>query len=358
MTRSCGAGVLSAVALILLEASARAEDPPTAEPLPHGWAAPQFRLGAELRIGRTDNLYHAQARREAEFDTETGPYERYHRMKGPGDTEARLALDLSWRFKHASKRAIGLRFRSRQFAYLDNEIANHEDFLLDATFNVSKPDRLRLRVEYAPEHFRKNLKNEAFPGITVFERADARETGLSLEYERELGKVWSAAVSVGQGRRDYTAPFDGRDEHRDSWSIGVKHELTKRVGLELSLGSESTDTPTSVEVGVPKNRSHDDDVATLGIDLNLRHGWRVRQSSTYRVRDYTTKEPLDTTRLGRTDRRWTLGVDVEKKLTDHWSLAFDAARTDNDAGRQTVTTDDDQFGFKEFDVGVSVAFER
>jgi len=317
-----------------------------------------FRLNASLRLGHSSNLFHVARRHEAAFETDTAAYERFAGMEGPGDGEATLSLDLGWRFKHASKRAIEIRLRSRQHAYLDNEIANFSELGLDTRFDVTKKDALTLELDVVPKHFRKNYANEAFPGIRVFERADVRSTGWRLEHRRDWTKAWASKMAIGGGRRDVAAPFNARDADRSAWSVGARWKATKRLALELSHERRKASTPTRVELGVAKDRSHDDAVTTLDLTFNLRHQWRVSQTTVYQVRDYTTSVAADTSRHGRTDHRWVLGAEVRKGLKAGWELQFDVSRLDHRSGRETSSGSSRKYGYDDVGAGVTISYSK
>ena len=357
------------VAALLACGSARAQsdDPPTPDsgsaPVPAKaakaakarWKPVAFTLDAGLRISHESNLYHVQRRHEADLAVQAAPYERFHGMKGPSDVEGKLSLDLAWRFKHISKRAITLRLRSRQHAFQDNEIANWSEFQFTTGFELTKKDTLSLDIDYLPQRFRKNRSNEAFPGIVVYERSDARQFGQSLQYAHAWTKKWNSTMGWGSWRRDYAAPFDERDADLSSWSVATRFKPMKRLALELGFERRSTRTGSEIQSGVEKDRSHDDDLTSLDVQVKLPHHWRVTQKTVYRARDYTTDVVADTSRFGRTDHRWTFGLDVEKKLKAGWTLAFDVSRLENDSGR-SVTGPSSPYGYDDLVAGVSIAF--
>ena len=359
---------LTCAALLLgIGRSAAADDEPPMSGTPqaatqpdaskHGWSPVSFELDSGLRLAHESNLYHVQRRREVDFATEQDRFERYYGMEGPGDWGARLTFDLSWRWKHASERAIKIRLRSRQQLWRDNEIANHAHFELASTFNVSKADSLTLGIDYDPQHFRKNYAHEAFPGISVFERADVREFGWSLKHEREWSRVWKTSAEVAWGQRDYAEPFDGRDQQRRSWSANARRRLGKRLAVEVGVAAWRARTPESLELGVVKDRSYDDRLASLEVEIKPQHGWRLVPAAQYRVREFVTTVRADTARFGRKDRRWELGLSAGKRIKGGWTLSFDGAWMHNKSGRMVPDNEVEDVSYRDVVLGVAIGYK-
>ena len=329
-----------------------------APPAEGRWKPVVFTLDAGLRLGHESNLFHVQRRYESLLDTDTAQYQRFNRMKGPGDTEARATLDLGWRFKHASKRAIALGFRSRQHAFQANEIANYSEFHVEGSFDVTKADTLKLGIDYVPRHFHKNYSYEAFPGISVFDRADERMTTWSLGWKRDWTKKLSTAVGVARAHRDFAEPFDARDEERDEWSLGARWHANKRVSASLSLGGRHATTAHALEQGVVKDRSYDDRTWSLDLDFNLPKHWHVMPSLLRRERDFATKVAADSSRYGRTDRRWVYGLEAELTFKKRWRLAWDVSQLRNDSGRSAASVPSREFDYDDLSVGMTIGFTR
>lgn len=353
--RAARLGVIGALALAIATGARAAEAP---RPEGRRWKPVAFKLDAGLRLGRESNLFHVRRRYESLLDTDTAQYQRFHRMKGPADTEARATLELGWRFKHASKRAMALGFRSRQHAFVDNEIANYSEFQLGASFDVSRADTLRLGIEVVPRHFHKNYRYEAFPGITVFDRADERLTTWSLGYRRDWTKRVSTVAEVARSRRDFAEPFDARDEERDEWTLGVRVRSGKRVSATLSHGGRHATTARALERGVLKDRSYDDRTWSLDLDFNLPRRWHVLPSVLRRERAYATKVVEDASRHGRTDRRWALGLKAERTFKKGWLLACDVSQLRNDSGRSAPGVPSRDFDYDDVSVGITIGFTR
>ena len=292
-----------------------------------------FSLDASLDVMRESNVFHVARRRLPGFATETAQYQRFHGMEGPDDVGALLSMQLGWRWRRSSHRAIELRFRAQRESFVDNEIADGSGFRITGIFEPSRHDRLRLDAGWAPERFRKNASYEAFPGISVYGRADETRASASLAYERELSKRWTATAGCSWRKRDFASPFDFRDEERIGWSAGVAFEPVKRLALSLEAGRRRGSTGLEPAGTYAKDRSYEDDVVSLGVGVKLPRKWRIEESTSFRSRDFTTSAIEDATRHGRTDRRWSTSLAALKRIGDHWSLRMGVSRLDRHSGR-------------------------
>ena len=353
-----GRSVLLLVATALLAAaSAHAQAPGPEEPR-RRWKKAAFSLDAEMRLLHETNLFHVPRRREAGFGTDTGPYERFHRMSGPDDMAARLTVDLGWRWKHESKRWISAGFRARGLAHGENGIADSSQLRVEAAFGVTKDDSLRLRATHEPERFRKNRSREAFPGIVVFEPAEEGRTELELRYEHEWSRRWATSLALARRRRDFADPFDARDELRRSWIAAGRWSPVKRLDFELSWERRRGRTGTEVQTQVSKDRSYEEDVVALDTRLKLPRSWRVTLGAARRTRDYVTEIVADASRHGRTDHRWTLALGAEKRFHGPWSLSLDVQRTDQHSGREVPGVPPRDLGWTDVEASVAVGFRR
>jgi hypothetical protein len=318
------------------------------------WKPVDFTLDVELRAGHESNPFHVQRGQVRGFDTQAAPYERFHRMHGPADAQARLTLDVGWRWKHVSKRAIEVDLRTRGLAWRDSAIARATELGLEATFDLTRADSVALGFGLVPWHFRRNYSAEAFPGIFVYLPADVRDTSTRLEWRRDWPRRWTSKAAISRGRRGYSVPFEGRDERIDAWSAAVRRKLGQRVAVEVGLDRARARTGTSLDAGVPKDRSHADSTWALGIDVNLKHQWSASASVSRRVRDYLTDEVVDASRYGRIDRRWTTGVEVEKGLGKRWRVGVDLTHVRNDTGRTSPGGDDEELDWGDTIAGVAI----
>jgi hypothetical protein len=350
-----GRVLLLAAAALCAAASAPAQEPAPDAPV-RRWKKADFGLDAELRLVHESNVFHVQRRHEAAFATDTGPYERFHRMRGPDDMAARLTVDLGWRWKHESKRWISAGLRARALAHRENEIADSTQFRVETAFGVTRDDTIRLTASHEPEHFRKNSSREAFPGIVVFERADESRTELELRWEHEWSRRWTTTLALGRRRRDFAEPFDARDEVRRGFTAAARWSPVKRLDLDLSWERRRGRTGTEVQTQVSKDRSYDEDVVGLDARVKLPRSWRVTLSAARRTRDYVTEIVEDASRHGRTDHRTSLAVGAEKRFHGPWSLSFDLARTDQRSGREIVGVPSRDLGWSDVEASVAVGF--
>ena len=344
----------AAATTLLLAASAASADPP-AEPR---WKPVTFSLDAGLNVEHESNLFHVQRRHEGRFDTAADPYERFHRMEGPSDTVTKLKLDAGWRWKHASKRAIALGVGASRFMHARNEIADRASFRLEAIFDVTKDDSVRLQSSYEPKHFAENRSREAFPGISVYERADESRFEWNLRWERRWSAKWSTSAGLDWRRRDFAPPFDARDGRRLGWSGGVRYEPVKRMALELEVRTRRARTPRVVQERIEKDRSYDEEAVSLRIRFRPPGHWRVTASAEWRAREFVTDVAADASRFGRTDHRLQLSLGCEKRFHGPWSFSAGIAETENDSGRELSAVPSRDLGWENLVTSAGVRFQK
>ncbi len=349
--------VLAALALALALPVAAGAGAPAGAPAPR-WKPVAFSHASGIKLVHESNMFGVQRRHESAFDTDADPYERFHRMKGPSDTATRLRFDASWRWKHASKRFIELGVSARREDWFRNELAGNSRLALGADFGVTRDDTIKLDVSWTPEHFRKNSKVEAFPGIVVFQRSDATKHGMRLAWSRDWNKKWSTTVGYGVRRRDFTEPFDGRDLRREEMRVAVDWKPTKRAAFGLAIARRQGRTDASVEAGIAKDRSRDEDRLDLDARIKLPREWRLEPALSWQTRDYTTDNPDDTSRFDRTDRRFTAGLKAEKRLGDAWRLSFGVSHRDHDSGRHSPTRPSRDYDSENLKAFVAIGFSR
>lgn len=305
--------------------------------------------GARVDVAYTSNLFKEQERRLPQFETDTAPGERYHRMEGPADvvTTPGLEAGVGWK---AHKRETELSLGAEYAVHARNPIANYLELDLGAEQELTKRDTLALEMSLTPTRFKKNYAYADVAGTRLFARADYLAWTAALEYERRWAKRWWTSIEAAAGQKRFDDPFANRDENSFGGRIGLRHDPWKRLALELGFDAGATLTPGDSEFGIRIDRSRVDAEPSFEATLDLPRRFEVAAGVAHRIRSYTSDVRADGVHFDRVDRRWTLEGAVAKEFGETVSVEIGASFADSDADRQDPGEDPDEFGYQEFRV--------
>lgn len=334
-----------------------APDPSSEREVEAGASAtgPHLGLGVHVDIVYTSNLFRYQNRRLSDFraGNQTGPAERFYRLKGPEDVVTTPGADVLMSWKHSDKRDTALSVGASYTLHARNPIANYLTLVGELGYDLTQRDTLSLETEFIPSRFKKNYASGEPAGIRFYERADYLKWSGEVAYEREWSKPWSTELAFGVGMRRFDDPFANRDGNSFAGRLGVEHDPWKRLTLAATLEIGRTLTADGVELGIRVDRAHFDLEPAFGATLDLPSRWEVEAGVAYRWRSYTTDESTDGVHFDRLDRRLALEGSVGKGFGKTFTLALEASYDDSNAGRVDPADDADEFGYEEFRVGLS-----
>lgn len=319
---------------------------------------PDFNIDMSVKSYYTSNLFRVTEEREDQFDSKDGVGERFHDMKGPDDFVTRPGIDLEWKWDVAKKRDFRISFGADYYIHARNTIADYLCLQGAVAYDLTRDDEVGLGVEFIPDRFRKNLSLEdEDTGDKTFRRADYQQFSIAPWYLHDWNKDWSTEVQYEYSNRSYDSPFENRDRECHTVTALVKYAGFKRVDIALGVGYSTTDIPQSTEFGIEVDRSHDDLLAELEVDLNLPHRWEAEFGVEYRNREYASNEPADTGHFDRSDDRWTVEASVGRWVRKDLFLALELGWALNDSARVDKTIEPDEQGYEEYRIGLMAEYQ-
>lgn len=319
---------------------------------------PDFDGDLSVKSYYTSNLFRVTEEREDQFDSKDDVGERFHDMEGPDDFVTRPGIDLEWKWDVAKKRDFEISFGADYYIHARNTIADYLRLQGEVAYEVTRDDEVGMEVELIPDRFKKDLSLEdEDSGDKIFRRADYQQFSVAPWYLHDWNKDWSTGVEYEYSDRTYDSPFENRDRERHTLMGLVEYTGFKRVDLTLGVGYSMTDVPKSTEFGVEVDRSYDDFLAELEIDLNLPHRWEAQFGVEYRNREYGSNEPADTARYDRSDARWALSASLGRWVRKNLFLALEADWRLNDSERVDATIEPDQQGYEEYRIGLTAEYK-
>ncbi len=319
---------------------------------------PDFNVDVSVKSYYTSNLFHVTEERKDQFDSKNGVDERFHDMKGPDDFVTRPGIDLEWKWDVAKKRDFEISLGADYYVHARNTIANYLRLQGAVAYDLTRDDELGVDAEFIPDRFKKNLSLEDDDtGDKIFRRADYQQFSVAPWYLHEWNKDWSTGVQYEYSSRNYDSPFENRDRQRHTITALVQYGGFKRVDIGLGVGYSMTDVAESTEFGIEVDRSYDDLLGELQIDLNLPHRWEAEFGVEYRNREYGSNEPADTAHFDRSDDRWALSASVGRWVRKDLFLALELGWALNDSKQVDTTIEPDEQGYEEYRIGLTAEYQ-
>jgi hypothetical protein len=312
-----------------------------------------FELEAGVEAVYSDNLFHEQRRRENDFGN-NAPGERYDGMRGPDDLATELSLGASQKWHAGEHRSAKASIGAGYVLHLKNAIANYFLFEAAAAYDVAKDDRISLDAEFVPRRFKKNYAATEVAGTRLYEHAYYLGLDVAPGWRHKWTKHTRTDLTYELGFRVYEAPFANRNLVSHGVELVGRHAFG-RVEPGLGAGAAIGTTPSGIEFGVPVDRSYRDVlfIGVLGVDLPDK--WNIDGEVEYRIRSYTTDEPLNETYFDRTDRRWSFDLEVKKQIVSMFAVSAELGFIDNATNRQDHPgVDPEDLGYEEWRVGLGV----
>ena len=313
-----------------------------------------FAFGADLLVAYTSNVFHEQARRLDNFESDGGQGERFEGMEGPADIYAQPALGVDWSRRLGHGRRFKLSAGVELTAYARNSLANYVELDAAASHDLTRHDRLSLELELIPHRFKENYFNDV-GGNKVFDQAIYSQVTPTLGYRREWTGRWSTELEYELALRRFQDPFPHRDTTTHTVSLLLVRDLTGHVTVKAGPEIAFARVDEHMEFGAQVDRSHRD-LGVLGqLDLDLPHGWAAALDLEYKHKSYGSDDPADDTHYQRRDDAFETEAEVEKRLTSTWYLdgvlGFTAVRSN----RNDPDIDADEVGYTELLIGAGGA---
>ena len=322
-------------------------------------AAPALAVGSDYQAGveseYTDNLFHESDQRLDQFDSRTGPGERFENMESESDLVTRVSAGATWRWKLRSKRRFSLGVKGAYFFHLENDIADYSRFGLNLSYSPTKRDRIYLRLDGIPDRFKKNYRF-TIGALDTFDAAYYSQSNITLGYERDLKKNWSLGVDYRARERRYDDPFGDRDYDGDYLTLFTGYRLGRDVRGVTELMVGATDSNLGLDDGVIIDRSYDVVQLIQEFHFSLPARTRLTLRAAYREKDYTTDVTADGGRHNREDQRLQLRLQLRKKIGKNKILTFTTEWLDSDSDREDPTVETDEVGYEEFIAGVRFTY--
>ncbi len=279
-------------------------------------------------------------------------------------------------------------------AYLKNTRKNNFTMALTADQNLWTGGNLRLAASYAPRNFRRNYLLDAIPNAKGHVDREFRvyAPGIYSEW------VWEGGLEQRLIRRAPEGPvglslalgttfldrrfeeFPGRNRKSLSLDLGASVDLIGRFDLSFLYRSERAKSPVTEEIllldeaefGINFNHDHDTTDSNIRVPALVDRSFKadhyegvlraqvtrttvVRARVARRSREFTSLEPFDGYR-GRTDKRWTYGLDAEHRLTAWLALSAGYRYIDQKANRPDLTEDEEDYSKHNCRAGFVIRF--
>lgn len=324
-----------------------------------GWAPvcaakiPDFDAKAKLKSYVTDNLYRVDDDEKDEFDSEDGPDEQFHDMEGPEDVVVRPGIALDWKWKIAKKRKFTVSLDADYTFHALNSIADYWKYKSELTYDWTRKDEIGIEARYIPDRFRKNLSFDD-GGTKVYRAAYYRQVDFTPWYVRKLNKDWQAGGEYKFSRRTYDSPFGYRDWDRHTGSVFTSYVLWDRLKITADAGASTTIVDKSQEFGVKVDRSHDDLLFGLKVDIDFPHKWEAKIGSEYRFRDYSSDEPEDDSHYEQSDERLVFEAELGKWIGKNLFMALETYYTHKISSGEGSLIESEEPVYNELRAGVSI----
>ena len=311
----------------------------------------EWRADLETRYSTNPFRYSDEAL--SDFDDDRGAGERFDGLDSEGDLVTTLGVKGEVGFALDSKRDLTLALGVEHSLFLQNSIADYTELGAGLEFEATRVDTFSLGAEFVPSRFKKNYRT---PGGGPFDAAEYDQIELGVEYERELGKRWSAGVGYERQDRSFPSDFDARDREGDTFYAFVENDPKGpwEWGVEVAFGT--FDTGTELKGTVEVDRSNEQ----IGVSPWVRRkfdDWRVELAVDYRQREYTTNVAADDRRFDRVDDKYRLKIEAERKLgVKGLRLLLHAGLNLNDAGVEDPCVTSDEVGYEEYVVGIGLQY--
>ena len=327
-----------------------------------------YDASASLRMTYLSNMYNVPKEREALFDVENGPGQRYDGMSGPADFEIQAESEASARWRLAKRRALRCYAGVRYSAFVDNGIANYLRLKMGGHIDLTRRDHLKLRILYLPNRFRKNYKVATRVGDEReirFEHAYYSQIRSQLHYMRDWTRNLSAGLQYEYESRSFDNLFQARDRTKHTLMLQADQRLGRKVDLGLAAGYSRAATPTEITLRdaqgdlttLERNRSFEELLGMATLELKLPRGWKTGLSIDYSTRDFTTEVREDALYYRREDDTWTVGVKLSKKLSRNLTLRLNGLVREKISNRKPALegAEDEDIGYERYSFGGGVA---
>jgi hypothetical protein len=307
-------------------------------------------LEGRISVGRDYNLLDASdAERTSFVNHDPGAFFVVNSMR---DQFLEGTLGGEWRLSKTVPGRPRLRFGYLRRQYLDNPIRSSDRYAFGMKVAAGPHTRADLGVEFQPQVYRRHRENDlALPGEPVFRPEVYRRTDGSFGLSQALSAATSIRLSVDGSIRDYQAPFEARDRHVIGGGAGLSQALTPGARISVSGSFARTRSrndplvPTDLsnrEWGVQSRLETRSERTGSGIAVEGEMGWR----------HYTSADPADQSHFGRSDRLWSVSVELTQTLKGSLASTTRFAHRSSLANQATVGADDDTFTDSEVQTGL------
>jgi hypothetical protein len=303
---------------------------------------------------------------------------RFRDMASPGDHIVQPTFSLALEGRGLFREKLAIRASAQYEVYARSSRRNNLEAELGLKQDLGRRASIKIGARYLPKYFRKNFLLDAIAGATGQVLPEDRIYAAGIYREEELQAGWeyrlltrkqtkafslTAEIDGWIGRRTYET-FRGRDRdilgfqgaavfglgggtelvggygHERSQSPIVSEVLVldePMFGVDFNADGDLLDDNVRVVSAVDRSFRTDEFFARLNVApaKGTRLGFRVSRT----LRHFLSTEPHDGY-SGRTNRRWTFRADLERKISDHWSLFAGYAYTNQKIDRIDVTEDE------------------
>ncbi len=314
------------------------------------------RVDVSGRAGTTysSNVFREKRRSMGDFDAKSAPGERYHRMASPDDFILAAGLGLDYARRVGDRRDIKLGVDADYARYLRTPIASHFTLGAGVSYEITKADRVSLKLQAVPHRFKKNYAAQVMAGNKVYEAAYYRELEPRLGYRRRWGESWRSDLVAALGLRRHLGPFGNRDRTWGEWGVLIGHELGRKVDVGLGGRFNITKTPSGRELGVVMERSFQEWAALATMELRLPGHTTAGAQAEYRQRHYTTDVILNDGYFERSDQRIAIGIEASKRVGKGIAVLLHAEWMTNATDRADPKVDTDELGYDVLAAGLGV----
>lgn len=296
------------------------------------------------------NPFHVRESRKDSFDADRAPGSRYEGFEKISDLVATLEGGLSRRWKMGGGSRLEPSIGADLHLYRFNSIANYAELSLGVNWDTRSAGQTGLNVSWIPSRRSRNYRDPSGSAAETFRPAEFAEIRSALSYAYPVRSDLKLLAFTGLAKRTYDAPHSNRDQRAVSAGLGLDIRLARKTHLALEAALIGTSTDNGLESGIQVDRSSNATQLKLSYETTSVKVW-----ARMRDRSYTTDEVRDPGHFNRSDIKWTVGTEWERRLTPELKMALGASYENNSSRRAPGLPSEDVIPYTDFSLGAGLS---